>query len=136
MIPRTALVLVLIASGWASQYAQGVERGPIYNRTTGRATPAIRQDHDQFDGYAAARYPRDIDQVWLVCPEDPALACRTLLVIDCAGVKDGALDWMLRGNVVLEMDYETAVAWDTVGRGLRVNVYSVTQEPAPRYAYD
>lgn len=133
---RTVLVLVLVASGWASQYAKGVELDPIYNRTTGRATPAIRQDHEQFDGYAAARYPEDIDTVWVVCPEDTKLECRTLLVIDCASSNDGTLDWMYAGNIVLEIDHNSAVAWDTVGYGIRVNVYEWVRKPVAQFAYD
>ncbi len=124
---QVAMALVLVMSGVASQYAPGVMNGPIRNRTTGRAAPAIRHDHDRFDGYAAAMYPHQIDQVWRVCPENPALACRDLLVVDCAGIPDGGLVWMKRNGIVMEVDHETAVAWGTVGRGIRVEVYEIVE---------
>jgi hypothetical protein len=123
--------------GVASQYGQGVfERGPLYTRTHGLATPAIRENHAVFDGYAAARYPAQIDQVWRVCPEDDKLPCRKLLVVDCAGVTDGTLGWMLRNDILMEVDHGTAVAWDTVGYGIRVRVYPQMQRSYPRHAFD
>ena len=126
------------AIGVASQYGPEVfEHGPLYTRTHGLASPAIRQDHDVFDGYAAARYPEDIDRVWRVCPENEELPCRELLVVDCAGTADGTLAWMVRNGILMEVDYETAVAWRTVGRGIRVRVYPQSEyRNYPRHAFD
>jgi hypothetical protein len=45
-----------------------------------------------------------------------------MLVVDCAGIQDGGYDWMVRNGIVAEIDYESAVAWGTVGRGIRVDI--------------
>jgi hypothetical protein len=128
---KTILIWVLIATGTASQYAPAKFQEPIYNRTHGLAAPAVTKDPTAYDGWAAARYPEDIDKVWLVCPLDTELPCRELLVVDCAKVSDGTLTWMKTGNVVLEIDYETAVAWDTVSYGIKVRVYEQRQYYRP-----
>ena len=121
---RLAMIMVLVASGWVSRYDPGLMQEPIYNRTHGFATPAIRQDWQGFDGYAAARYPEEIDKEYIVCPLDQELPCLHVLVVDCAGVKDGALEWMINGHIWLEMDYNSMVQiWKKPKGGLRVNIF-------------
>jgi len=129
------LIWMLIATGWSSHYAPGVMDKVIYNRTNGYATPAIRQDYEGFDGYAASRYPEEIDTEVMICPIDESLPCRHILVVDCAGVADGALQWMLDGNIWYEVDYDTAVLWDTIGYGFPVRIYKLqTYKEGQRYA--
>jgi hypothetical protein len=41
-------------------------------------------------------------------------------VADCAG--PDAVDWMAANGILLEVGYETAVRWGTVGRGIEVEV--------------
>lgn len=52
-----------------------------------------------------------------------------MLVVDCAQAGDGTVEWMRENNVVLEVDYQTAVRWGTVGRGIEVQaIFLVTQQ--------
>lgn len=48
---------------------------------------------------------------------------RNAVVFDCAG-NDGTIEWMQESDVVLELDYYTAQAYDMVNRGaLRVSMW-------------
>ena len=54
-------------------------------------------------------------------------------MVDCAGTDDGTLEWIDEGNIGIEVDYETAVAWDTVGYGIPVDVYLYNEGPAHKF---
>jgi len=121
---KIIMVWVLVMSGMASRYAPGKMMEPIYNRSNGFAAPAIRDDWQGFDGYAAARYPSEINSEYLVCPFDRSLPCLNVLIVDCAGIKDGGLQWMYDTDVVLEMNDEAMrVQWKKPTGSLPVNVY-------------
>lgn len=117
------VILILILSGWASQYAPGkMEEVIRVRQTPGRTNHSLPQELPEADGRIALLEPDLIGDVVLVCPHDSTLPCRTMLVVDCAGIQDGGYDWMVRNGIVAEIDYESAVAWGTVGRGIRVDI--------------
>lgn len=45
-----------------------------------------------------------------------------MLVVDCAQIGDGTVEWMENNGVLLEVGYPTAERWETVGRGVEVEV--------------
>ena len=120
MISAGLLFVPPISTGWASQYAPGVMDKVIVNR---QAWDQIPDEIDQYDGFVAGRYPDEIGKaVWIrpVGTDEWEL----FLVVDCAGIADGGLAWMKRSGVLYEVDYQTAVRWDTVGRGIKIEVMS------------
>lgn len=55
---------------------------------------------------------------------------RPYLISDCSGHR-ATSDWMLRNNICVEVDYQTAKRWETVGRAVDVEVlmdYQVSRE--------
>ena len=109
-----------LAEGWASQYAKGVMQRVIRVRQAGRTSRTLPENLPQVDGYAAALSANAIGQIWYIQPEGHSHWER-ILIVDCGGA-DGGASWMARNNVLVEVDYETAQRWDTLGRGKRVRV--------------
>lgn len=118
---------------WASQYSSGKMQQVIeYRQRVGQ----IPDDLSQYDGFVAGRYADEIGSAVWMRPQpdenepDENGSWELFLVVDCAGVADGGLEWMLRSGVLYEIDYETAVRWDTVGYGVEVEVMgsSIGQE--------
>jgi len=100
----------------------------IATRQAGLTARDLPLDLPPVDGYVAARYPDDIGRVVLLRPIGRR-EWERFLVVDCAGRNDrresdglSGLAWMERYNVLVEVDYETAVRWDTVGRGIMVQM--------------
>jgi hypothetical protein len=117
------LALSIVMTGWASQYAPGVMDKVVYNRQHLSTVLSIPQKLPAVHGYVAGRYCSDIGGVVYLRPAG-CDDCRfeRFLVADCAGIADGGLSWMLRNNIVVEVDYATAVRWGTVGRGIQVEL--------------
>jgi len=112
-------ISILVNTGVASQYDPGLMRQVVETRQThptARPLPAALPD---VDGYIAVRSCDDIGKMWLVRPEGGAWG--RFLVADCAG-DDTTREWMDAGNILVEVDYLTAVRWGTAGRGVRVEV--------------
>lgn len=101
--------------GWASQYDRGVMERVIQTRLRYRHIPS---DLSTFDGFVATPYCSDIGRVIYIRPEGTDRWER-FLAVDCAG-PDETLGWMRRNNILVEVDYNTAVRWNTVGRGIRI----------------
>ena len=113
-----AILIVTIIIGWASHYAPGVMERVIENR--------LRWNHIQqyqVDGvncYVAGRYASEIGKiVWIRALQGSWTRC---LVVDCAGIADGGLEWMLTHNVLYELDFNTMNHIGRLGRGLRISV--------------
>ena len=41
------------------------------------------------------------------------------MVVDCSGSRE-MISWMIRNNILVELDYETAKRWETVSRGIEI----------------
>jgi len=120
MLPQEA-----VTAGWASQYAKGVMARVV----------RYRQDQGQlprplfgYDGAVAARDCDDIGEtVWLrpIGAEDWG----RFIVADCASRVDSrwqdglsGWEWMLELDILIEVDYETAARWKSIGRMIRVEI--------------
>jgi len=120
---NTILVLSIIMTGWASQYDQGIMDKVVHNRQNASTFLSLPEKLPVVHGYVASRHCLDIGEIIYLRP----LGCKEcaferFLIADCAGVVDGGLDWMVRNNIIVEVDYETALRWNTVGRGIRVEL--------------
>ena len=62
------------------------------------------------DCYAAAPLPEQIG-TFLEVQSPVTGEWETCYVVDCGGVADGGRSWMLRNNILTEVDYETLVRW-------------------------
>ena len=109
-------VIIVIMSGYASQYDPGVmERVIAVQQRWGH----LPQNVEGYDGYVAVADCRRIGQTLWARPEGDEKWER-FLVTDCAGSPETIL-WMQRG-VPIEVDHLTARRWKTVGRGIRVEI--------------
>ena len=108
----------LLLSGVASQYAPGVFETVITNRQLGRTEVGLPAKLPTTDGYIAVENCADIGQVWLI--KGPDGRWETFLVVDCA--QPDAAEWMRANGIIVEIDYATAKRWDTIGKGIEVQV--------------
>jgi len=111
---RLKMLVLLVAV--ASQYGPGVMERTIETRQTGRVAVPLPEVLPQVDGYVAVEKCSDIGKVlWL---RGPGQEWEKFLAVDCAvrDGSDGTLSWMAAKNVLVEVDYPTAVRWGVVGR--------------------
>lgn len=74
----------------------------------------------QYDGFVARPHAHEIGSaIWLRYGDRD---WEKFLVVDCGGIADGGQAWMLRNNVLVEVDFETARRWGIVGRGAEVEM--------------
>ena len=45
-----------------------------------------------------------------------------MLVVDCAQIGDGTVEWMRENGIILEVGHETARRWGTINKGIKVEV--------------
>ena len=116
---NVVLIVMVVASGAASQYANGVaERTIAVRQTPGRVSMPLPQELPATDGYLASLECEHIGEVWWLRNVKTG-DVRSFLVIDCSG-HAATRNWMLRGNIIGEIDWQSALAWDTVGHGIEV----------------
>lgn len=127
----TTVLTATLMTGWASQYDPGVFKGVVKMRQARRTAMDLPNRLPDVNGFIAVVDCSKIGQVWRVRPVGE-WQWREMLVADCAGPhlrEDGLTgrQWMILFGVVIEADYETALEWGTVGRGIKVVV-----DPRPR----
>ncbi|HEY3290822.1 MAG TPA: hypothetical protein VGK87_11895 [Anaerolineae bacterium] len=111
-------VLMVCTLGTASQYGPGVMESVIYNR---QAIGSLPMELPRVDGYIAVYDCSKVGSVWQVNDE-------RFLVADCAG-DDYTRLWMMWNAIGVEVDYDTAVRWHTVGVGKVVNICQPETSP-------
>ena len=121
------LLALIFATGTASQYAPGVMDRVIVNRL---AFGHITQDQvDAATVFVAVPECADLGQMFLIRPVG-ASDWELALATDCASKSDrqsaddprSGYQWMRDGGIVVELDARTAARWDTVGRGIAVEL--------------
>jgi len=115
------IIVVIVATGWASQYAPGVMEQVIENRQRWGQLPATLPP---VDGHIAAVRCSALGEVWWLRPQGTR-AWGQFLVVDCAGPQlrpDGKTggQWMKENNIIAEVGYETVKWWGVAGRGVMV----------------
>lgn len=118
---RSSLLILLLVSGIASQYDPGVMGGVVNVR---QRRGDIPEDLPDVDGYVARPLCSEIGDIVYLRPEGQ-VEWERFLVVDC-GCPIGYA-WMTRNNVLVEVDYETAVRWDTVGYGIDIEMLTERQ---------
>lgn len=113
--------ILVLAIGIASQYAPGVMESVIENRRIpGKTNYTVPQDLSQYDGFIAMKSCTELGNEYYLRPtgEDE---WERFLVVDCSGHKSTS-DWMARNNIIVEIDANKAVEWQTVGRGVEIEL--------------
>lgn len=117
-----------VVTGKGSQYARGVMDSVIAVRQSGRTTYDLPKELPEVDGYIAVLHCYEIGNIWYVRPVG-SVWWERFLVTDCASGSDSrtydglsGAQWMVKYNVLIEVDYNTAVRWRTVGRMIPVEV--------------
>ena len=125
------LVLLTVTPGKASQYAPGVMNRVIRNRQAHLTSYDLPQNAPVVDGYIAVLDCEDIGQIWQLRPTGQTTWER-FWVVDCASVSDAresdglsGAQWMIKHDITVEVDYRTAVRWNTVGRMMPIEVLSL-----------
>jgi hypothetical protein len=103
------LVVALVCyAGVASQYGPGIMTNVVEYRREWHQLPPLPAV-----GYIAVDDCSRIgERVWVKHGDD----VEPMVVADCAG-DDATRRWMRDNNILMEVDYETALRWDAVGRG-------------------
>ena len=125
----TGVMCFLLFIGRASQYGPGVMDRVIRVRQSGRTAMTLPAKLPEVDGYVAVQDCLMIGEVIRVRPVGAA-EWERFLVTDCASKSDrqsptdprSGYEWMVDGNILIEVDYETAVRWNTVGRAIDIEV--------------
>lgn len=110
-------LFMVVAIGIASQYGNGVAESVIRVRQTHNVSRPLPLNLPRVDGYVAVRDCDRIGETWWLRPEGGEW--ELFLVMDCAGSRE-TRNWMDRNRILVEVDWETAVRWGTVGRGVKV----------------
>ena len=114
-IARAILVLML---GIASQYAPGRMAEVIRVRQTRPTAHPLPIELPPTDGYIAVLDCSQIGNIWHLQHQG---VVESFLVVDCAGDL-ATKQWMLRNNILVEVDHATAERWHTVGHGAQIEV--------------
>ena len=109
---RTAVTIAIFL---ASHYSAGVMPEVIQNRQAGITAADLPEILPSVHGYVAVLDCERIGEVIWLAPIGEEF--ESFLITDCAMPfgTDGAAEWMVRYNVQVEVDYETALRWGTVG---------------------
>lgn len=114
------LILSIIMSGWASQYDPGVMERVIPVR---QRMHQLQEDiPDIYDGYIAVQDFEDVGRSFWIKPQT-SNTWELFLAVDCASRSGGSHSWMVRNNILVEVDGKTARRWSTVGRGIKVEMF-------------
>ena len=114
-----SLDAIIVYFSIISQYREGIMEQVIANRQSGNAWVSLPMDLPRTDGYIAVQDCRELENIWWV--ENPVtMEWESMLVVDCARPPgtDLAYERMNENNVAMEVDYETAERWGTLGRGI------------------
>ena len=111
------IVIIVLLSGWSSQYDPGVFERVIRNRQSWGQLPA---SPPVVDGYVAVE---DCSRVGEFIYLKPARQGKweKFWIVDCAAPP--AREWMKRNNILVEVDSKTVKRWGYPrGRGIPVEV--------------
>lgn len=120
IVIENLLFFMLIVSGVASQYAPGKMQSVIWVRQNRPVAKKLWQELPPTDGYIAVQDCDEIGNVWWLRPKDRGWDhWESFLVVDCSGSSE-TTSWMIANNILVELDYQTARRWGTVGRGIKI----------------
>lgn len=115
---RTILIVYLILSGIASQYAPGVMENTIKVRQSGKTAYTVTQDISQYQVFVATEDCSMLGKEFYLIHNNQTLHG---LVVDCSGHIETSA-WMKHNNIVCEVDYNTAKLFNSIGKGFPVEL--------------
>lgn len=106
--------------GIASQYDIGImPRVVSRQQRLGR----LPDDLSIFDGFIAVQCCTDVGKFYLLRPLG-AERWELFAAADCSGSVETTA-WMRRNRILAEVDFATAVRWQTIGRGIEIEMVGV-----------
>jgi len=109
----------LILFALASHYSPGTMALVLRNRQSGNAWVSMPLELPRHDGMIAVRDCWHLGEVWTLRTAG-AVDWERHLVVDCARPGDGAAEWMTLNNIMVEVGYDTAQRWGSIGGGVAV----------------
>jgi hypothetical protein len=113
--------ILIIYFSIASQYSQGtMKRVLLARQECTNVWVCLPENAPVTDGLIAVKECDALGEIWYI--KSPKGNWESFYVVDCAmpSNTDGAIEWMETYGIDLEIDYETAKRWGTIGRGLHV----------------
>lgn len=115
----------IITHGIASQYDPGIMSRVARYRLARDQVDSL----DGYDGFIAIRECDDIGKVFWIRPVTSVWRWERHLGVDCASKSDArwqdglsGYTWMIRNNVLVEISFETAQRWRTIGRAIKIEI--------------
>jgi hypothetical protein len=106
--------------GVASQYDPGImSRVVARQQRLGR----LPDDLSIFDGFIAVQRCTDVGKFYLLRPLGTE-RWELFAAADCSGSVETTA-WMRRGGILAEVDFATASRWQTIGRGIEIEMVGV-----------
>lgn len=123
-------IFLILLTGTASQYAPGKMESVITVRQIpGKTNYLVPQNLTQYDGFIAMESCAELGNEYYLRPVGID-NWELFLVVDCSGHTE-TTDWMTVNNIIVEIDYNTAVRWGTVDYGIKVEL--AKKVPISRY---
>lgn len=113
------IMLVMLMQGTLSQYAPGVMQRVIHTRQAGLTAHKLPADLSAYDGFVAVEDCSQVGKEVYLRPKGGEW--ELFLIADCSG-HTATSQWMQRNNIIGEVDYETAVRWGTLHRGIKAEM--------------
>jgi len=126
MATARVIASLVLTMGMASQYAPGVMDEVVANRQRGITIADLPDPLPSVDGFVAVEDCSEIGDIIWLRPEGQG-AWESFLVADCSGDQRTS-DWMARNNILVEVDYATALRWETVGYGIAVEMLQLEED--------
>lgn len=105
---------ISVRTGYFTQYAEQPTIATIEYRQSAGQLP---EDLSPYDVFLATTDTCNIGEVGWIRPEGEEW--ERFIVFDCAGHQETVDNFFRPNNIIGEIDYWTAVRWDTLGRGIR-----------------
>ena len=115
-----AVIIATLLSGWASQYAPNVMDRVVRVRQSGRTAMDLPTSLPAVDGFVAMEDCAMVGEIVFIRPKGES-HWDSFLVADCSGHAETSA-WMERNNILVELGYNSAKRYDTIGRGLEIEL--------------
>ena len=123
-------IFLILLTGIASQYAPNkMEQVIAVRQIPGKTAYTITQDLTAYDGFIAMQDCNELGNEYYLRPINTT-NWELFLVTDCSGHTETS-NWMRRNNIIVEVDYETAKRWETIGNGIEIEL--AKKVPISRY---
>ena len=83
------------------------------------------------DGFVAVKDCARIGDIMYLRPAG-TVHWERFMVADCSG-HTSTTEWMKRNNILVEVDYQTARRWNTIGKGIQIEVRTIVRR---HYEYE